>query len=237
MDLRESAILGDTIGDHWYYRSKAAALMRIIGPLAPGKILDVGAGSGFFSRYLLEHTGAMGAVCVDPGYEFEWDHTVAGKAIHFRHSVDAVDAGLVLMMDVLEHVDDDVGLLRWYASRVLRGTPVVVTVPAFRFLWSAHDEYLEHKRRYTLSGLEAVVRKAGLSIQCGAFYFGAVLPIAVALRMSARLLPRNRRPAGSQLMRHDSITNALLAGVCRLELPLLRWNRLGGLTIFCLART
>ena len=53
MDLKEEDILGADIGRHWYYRAKAAALRRAVGGLSPQRILDVGAGSGFFSRHLL----------------------------------------------------------------------------------------------------------------------------------------------------------------------------------------
>ena len=59
MDLKEEDILGADIGRHWYYRAKAAALRRAVGDLAPRRILDVGAGSGFFSRHLLAEAGAQ----------------------------------------------------------------------------------------------------------------------------------------------------------------------------------
>ena len=68
MDLKEEDILGADIGRHWYYRSKAAALRRMVGRLAPQRLLDVGAGSGFFSRHLLTEGGAQSALCVDIGY-------------------------------------------------------------------------------------------------------------------------------------------------------------------------
>lgn len=48
MDLKETDILGSSIERHWYYRSKAAATRRLLGDARIGKILDVGAGSGFF---------------------------------------------------------------------------------------------------------------------------------------------------------------------------------------------
>ena len=48
MDLKETDILGADIADHWYYKSKVKAMMRVIGEAVPSKILDVGAGSGFF---------------------------------------------------------------------------------------------------------------------------------------------------------------------------------------------
>ena len=61
MDLKEEDILGADIAQHWYYRSKAAALRRVVADVNPQRLLDVGAGSGFFSRHLLEQTGAKSA--------------------------------------------------------------------------------------------------------------------------------------------------------------------------------
>ena len=84
MDLKEEDILGNDIGRHWYYQSKAAALRRMVGPLAPKRLLDVGAGSGFFSRHLLTEGGALSALCVDVGYPESRDETVDGKPVLYR---------------------------------------------------------------------------------------------------------------------------------------------------------
>ena len=118
MDLKEEDILGGAAGSHWYYRSKAAALLHYIQPTHYRCILDVGAGSGFFTHYLLEHTPASEGLCVDISYPHEWDGGTIGKRIRFRRSCDHIDADLVLLMDVLEHVEDDVGLLAEYAGKV-----------------------------------------------------------------------------------------------------------------------
>src|SRR5713226_810671 len=101
MDLKEEDILGADIGRHWYYRSKAAALRRAVAGLQPRHILDVGAGSGFFSRHLLAETGAQSALCVDTGYTSERDDSVAGKPALFRRDTGPTNCDLVLMMDVL----------------------------------------------------------------------------------------------------------------------------------------
>ena len=108
-----------------------------------------------------------------------------------------------------------------------------MTVPAFQFLWSGHDDFLEHKRRYTLAQFEALARDAGLTVQRGAYYFGAVFPIAAVLR----LLPQGPQAAApqSQLKRHHPLVNGVLKTLCRLELPLMRMNRLAGLSVFVLA--
>src|SRR5215831_598050 len=105
MDIKESAILGADAASHWYYRSKAEAVERCLDGIEFQAVLDVGAGSGFFSRHMLENSSAHSAYCVDPNYPREWQETVAGKPLSFMRSTDAVAADLVLLMDVLEHVD------------------------------------------------------------------------------------------------------------------------------------
>src|SRR6266478_718318 len=232
MDLKEEDILGADIGRHWYYRSKAAALRRAVADLQPRHILDVGAGSGFFSRHLLAKTGAQSALCVDTGYTSERDDSVAGKPVLFRRDTGPTNCDLVLMMDVLEHVDDDRGLLRHYAAKVPSGAHFLVTVPAFRFLWSGHDVFLEHKRRYRLGEIEATMRQAGLEVVRGSYYFGLVFPLAAAVRLATRSSDEPR----SSLSRQGAFANGLLGAICAAELPMFPINRLAGLSAFVLAR-
>jgi 2-polyprenyl-3-methyl-5-hydroxy-6-metoxy-1,4-benzoquinol methylase len=232
MDLKEEDILGADIAQHWYYRSKAAALRRAVADLNPQRLLDVGAGSGFFSRHLLSQGGAQSALCVDIGYDRDRDDQIGGKPVLYRRDCDATDCDLVLMMDVLEHVDDDRGLLRHYAAKVPSGAHFLVTVPAFRFLWSGHDVFLEHKRRYTLTEIEATIREAGLEVVKGAYFFGFIFPLAAAVRLAARGDTQPR----SSLSKQGALANRLLATVCAAELPLFPLNRLAGLSAFVLAK-
>jgi SAM-dependent methyltransferase len=232
MDLKEEDILGADIGRHWYYRSKAAALRRMVGGLGPRRILDIGAGSGFFSRHLLAEAGAQSALCVDIGYPNDRDDDEGGKPVLYRRDTGPTDCDLVLMMDVLEHVDDDRGLVRHYADKVPPGAHFLATVPAFRFLWSGHDVFLEHKRRYRLGDIEAAMQDAGLQVVRGAYYFGFVFPLAAAVRLATR----NTTDPRSGLKKHGALTNGILTTVCAAELPLFPVNRLAGLSAFVLAR-
>lgn len=159
MDLKEENILGEMVNNHWYYRAKVAALLKAIKHIQPNYIVDVGAGSGFFSKKLLSSTIATEALCVDTSYSEERDEIANGKIIKYRKSISTTNADIVLMMDVLEHVDDDVNLLREYVEKVPVGTYFLITVPAFSFLWSGHDVYLDHKRRYTLNEIKSVIKK------------------------------------------------------------------------------
>ena len=235
MDLKEESILGEKIGDHWYYSSKSKALMQFLAPGRFTSILDVGAGSGFFTKFLLAKTDAKQAWCVDTSYDGDSADQFLGKPLYMKTSIDHVDVDLVLLMDVLEHVVDDVQLLSEYVQKVPNDTHFLITVPAFQFLWSGHDEFLEHKRRYTLSSLEATVKKAGLKINRSTYYFLLVFPIAALLRFFKKLF-QSKKEVRSELKQHSYITNQILKGLCSIELSIMKRNRLAGLCIFCLAK-
>ncbi len=122
MDLKEEDILGAGIGSHWYYRSKAAALRRAVGrPRAEaparcrcglGLLLAPSARARRRPKARSASTSAMPS---------DRDDSVAGKPVRYRRDTGPTDCDLVLMMDVLEHVDDDRWLVRHYAEKVPSG--------------------------------------------------------------------------------------------------------------------
>jgi len=238
MDLKEEAILGAEAGSHWYYASKGRALLDLLKGLKLESLLDVGAGSGIFSRQLIDAGVCQRALCVDPGYEVERVERHNGHEIRFARAIDRPSADLVLMMDVLEHVDDDVGLLRSYTRNLEPEDLVAISVPAFQFLWSGHDEFLEHRRRYSKRQIEAVVRAAGLEPVKSGYFFGLLFPVAVAARLIDRWTVKlglgNRK---SSLARQGRTLNRLLIALHDLERKVVfPVNGLAGLTVFCLAR-
>jgi hypothetical protein len=236
MDLKELEVLGDQIGRHWYYVAKSAAMTRFLSGIPFRLILDVGAGSGFFARHLLASSDAEEAVCVDPGYTGEHDEFHKGKPIRFRREVGESAADLVLMMDVLEHVDDDGALLANYVAATPKHAAFLITVPAFRWLWGEHDIFLGHRRRYTLREVDQLISRVGLVRLRSSYFFALVLPLAAAARLRQKLSPSPTGQPRSSLTRHTPAVNALLGWVCRAELLLLGRNDLAGLTVFCLAR-
>jgi hypothetical protein len=182
---------------------------------------------------LLCRTNATSATCIDTAYDRDCEDVVCGKPIAFTRSPERVDADVVLFMDVLEHVDDDLAVLRSYAGSARPRTRFVITVPAFQSLWSAHDDFLAHRRRYRLTHIRKVVSAAGLTVVDGFYFFAAILP-PVALYRRWRG-PAGRAATASDLRRHHPVTNAVLTLVCGLETHLARRNHLGGLTIFVVA--
>jgi SAM-dependent methyltransferase len=235
MDLKEQEALGGNAHRHWYYVAKSSAMRRFLGDAPIDKVLDVGAGSGFFSRHMLYHSDCAAAVCVDPNYPEEWAETQNGKPITFVRAVEAFDGHLVLMMDVLEHVPDDVALLAEYAAKIPSGARILITVPAMKWMWSVHDVFLEHYRRYTLASMARVIDAAGLRRLKLCYYFGLALPIAAAVRLGRRLRPGYVQKPGSDMRLHSPAVNTALLGLCRLEQRFFEHNRLAGLSVFALA--
>ncbi|RVU39508.1 methyltransferase [Hwanghaeella grinnelliae] len=237
MDIKEEDILGASIKTHWYYVSKGLAVRAMIGDQPVGQTLDVGAGSGVFTRQLIDCGLSSGGVCVDPYYPREHTESYGGSEISFVHTVDSVPQRLVLMMDVLEHVDDDVGMLREYVDKMTSGSRVLITVPAFQFLWSGHDVFLEHKRRYTLQQISDVAAAAGLQVSQQRYFFGLLFPVAALLRLFDRLrVAAGQVEAKSHLKAASGFTNSGLIRIHDVERKtLFPINRLCGLSAFCLA--
>ena len=226
MDLKEAEALGASADTHWYYVSKFRAMLAHV-PHRVGTVLDVGAGLGWFSRRMVAEGHAARAICVDPGYAEERREAVGIGSVSYVREIVREDVDLVLMMDVLEHVDDDVALLAEYLGRVPPGTPVFITVPAFEFLWSAHDDYLEHRRRYTADRLAQTITAAGARVDALHYYYGAVLPIAMAVRW----MRRGRTADRSDMAPQPAPINAALTGLCTAERAVMTLNRLGGLSV------
>jgi hypothetical protein len=237
MDLKEEKAIGGDPQNHWYYIAKARAIKSLIGPAPVHALLDVGAGSGVFSRMLVEEGVAKSAICVDPNYADEWIGARRTDRLAFKRSIETVEAPLVLMIDVIEHVDDDVALIADYAERAKEGTRFLVSVPAFNFLWSSHDDFLEHRRRYTLGTLTAAVERAGLEVVTTRYFFGMLFPAVAALRMADRAMKGDKEATQSALKAAPDWLNKTLVAIHDVErFTLFPVNRLAGVTAFCLAR-
>jgi 2-polyprenyl-3-methyl-5-hydroxy-6-metoxy-1,4-benzoquinol methylase len=231
MDLKELDFVDPS--HHWYYQSKLRVLRQALTRWSPAAraIVDVGAGSGFFATQLTDLNAGGHVTCVDPHYDSE--SIARAGALRFTRvlppkEIPATD--LFLFIDVLEHVVDDVALLREYTATARPGAYIFVTVPAFMSLWSAHDVYLEHERRYTLQQLTRQVELAGLEVLHGRYIFASIFPVAWLVR---RL--RRTSPAGSDMKPVPKPLNWLLTMVSTEEHRVPR-NRVAGLSAFVVAR-
>ncbi len=235
MDLKEEDILGDKIHEHWYYVSKGRAMRQFLGDITVDEVLDVGAGSGVFSKQLIDHGMAKAAVCVDPEYAEDREEEHDGKPIKFVKNIDKTTQELTLMMDVLEHVPDDVALLKEYADSMPDNGQVLITVPAFQFMWSGHDIFLEHYRRYTIEMMEKTITDAGLEPIKSRYFFGSLFPLIAAIRLTKRAVFDQELESKSELKLYPSWLNKTLTGIHDAErMSLFSFNKYFGLSVFCL---
>ena len=110
------------------------------------------------------------------------------------------------MLDVLEHIDDDVGSLRTLSERLRGEGSILVTVPALPWLWSDHDEIHHHKRRYTKAGLRKVLHDAGFETVSVGYFNTLLFPLAIVQRLASRHFGRGN---ASDRMPNPFVNNLL----------------------------
>lgn len=189
MDREYGAQYADLYHRHWWWRARESYLKGVLGgiiaPGAAGRVLDFGCGNGLFLSALARYGEPWGietdAALVDP--KGEWRHRIRTEPLMPDPSEHA-QYGLVVALDVLEHITDPVPVMTELARRLKGGGWFVATVPAFQELWTAHDDLNHHVRRYRLSELESLVRNAGLEVVDSRYFFAwlAALKWVVALK-------------------------------------------------------
>jgi len=219
---------------HWYYASKYRLLESQLNTLPlikeRVKIADIGCGSGLFLEMLADNKWASPerTLGVDPATK-KWNLNIPVAKQLPEEKFD-----MFLLMDVLEHVPDDASLLNNCLDHASPNGYVFITVPAIPQIWSAHDKFLGHYRRYTIESLEKLIASTGrLTTIRSFYYFACILPIAIPYRLS-----RKHTTAGhSDLKPAGSLTNNILTKACAAELCLAPRNKILGLTAVALCQT
>jgi SAM-dependent methyltransferase len=204
---------------HWWFTARRDILLSITERhVAPGSaILDVGCGTGYFIEGLGGRYEAWGIdpspisvrMCRERGLE----RVVQGTAYDLS-SVGDRRFDAVYFLDVIEHLDDDARALV-EAKRVLApGGLVVITVPAFNFLWSDHDVVNEHRRRYDRPGLVALLDRVGLRVERLSYFNFYLFGLAGIDRLAGRLL---RRRVSAELQVPSPLVNRLMGDTFRSE--------------------
>jgi SAM-dependent methyltransferase len=179
---------------HWWYQGRRRVLERAIdriGLPAGARILDAGCGSGRNMVDLAGH-GTVTGIELSPtsvalARERDRGEVIEGSVLDMPFEQGSFD--LTVSLDVIEHLEEDVGALRELRRVTKPGGALLVTVPAYQWLWSGHDEINHHHRRYNRRTLLAAAESAGWHEQRSAHFNSLLLPIAIALRALERFKP------------------------------------------------
>ena len=213
MDEIELSSLAENEEFHWWFAERRN-LLRVWASQLPAHthVLDIGAGVGTQSRLLKDefrfHVTAVeqstygSNKCRESGLE-----TLQDNAINLSLDNETIDA--VIAMDVLEHVQDDAKALS-EIHRVLKDDGIIfITVPAFQFMWSKHDERVSHVRRYSKGDLVKKIESKGFYILNIRYWNSILFPIA--------LIKRLLNLGKSDLNAPSRIINNILIRVIRIE--------------------
>jgi SAM-dependent methyltransferase len=211
-------------------------LQAFAAPRDCGRLVEIGCGIGTVATHLNQH-----------GYEVDYSDIFGralrlararareklGAAVERRRFVrlDAaerlpIDAYTgALLFDVIEHLPDDERVMRNVRAALgdRAGAFVMVTVPAFRLLWSPWDDVEKHKRRYTRGELEDLLRRTGFEVARTTYFFGPLFFAALAMKglRTVRSALRGQAPARdiSELTESANVAvlNRLMLGVLEPE--------------------
>ncbi len=187
-------------GTHWWFRVRREAVSGLIarhprsGDL---RLLEIGAGTGANVAMLARHghltaldndafaLAALAAKAAKARLPTPGLQVVRGDAADLSSLADRrFDA--VLLLDVLEHLDDDVAALTQARSVLRPGGIVVMTVPAHPWLFGDHDRQHRHRRRYTARTLRVAISRAGFTRARLRWLFARTLPLMIMARLSGR---------------------------------------------------
>lgn len=205
---------------HWWFVARRAILSAVVKRLRlpeQPRILEIGCGTGANLQMLRQH----GALCA-----MEYDATARDMAANL--GVCAVEAGglpepvpfadggfdLICLLDVLEHIEADSAALARVARLLKPGGRVLLTVPAYGWLWSVHDTAHHHHRRYTADSVRRVARSAGLMAYRVGYFNSLLFPLIAGVRMLGRMLVR---PEHSDTAMPNRWLNGLLRAVFSCE--------------------
>lgn len=171
--------------------------------------MDLGCGDTWFVEQLSSRYQGIRFVAVDINFSDE-DLAHFGKKYSdgriqvFKSLEEACTAmgkeyaSMILLLDVIEHIEDDIGFLQHLkaSSAVADATELVITVPAFQRLFSSHDVFLDHYRRYTNASLNAHCEQAGWQCKKKGYFFFSLLVARFIMHLKERIFGEGKQTTG-----------------------------------------
>lgn len=179
---------------HWWYRARREILSDYLvrmGNLSPGaRILEIGCGTGH-NLPMLARFGAVDAIEIDPAARAIASERL-GKPVGDAPlpELPGIERGrydLIAVLDVVEHIADDVAALAAMRDCLAPGGKILIAVPAHQWMWSAHDVVNHHHRRYSKATLGRAIAAAGLTHNGLRWFNSLLFSLAVAARIAGRM--------------------------------------------------
>ncbi|MDS4068012.1 MAG: class I SAM-dependent methyltransferase [Candidatus Competibacter sp.] len=188
--------MAHTENKHWWFVGRRRIMSAVIDALnlpSNATILEVGSGTGG-NLAMLSKFGKVSAIEPDD-FAREWATRKSNVVVLKGYlpgelPFNPANFDLICLFDVLEHIESDIAALQSLRPLLKPRGQIVLTVPAYQWLWSSHDEELHHRRRYTATSLAACCQQAGYGISQLSYYNTLLFPVAVAARLLDRLLLR-----------------------------------------------
>jgi SAM-dependent methyltransferase len=165
MDRNFYATLAGVQKQHWWYAARRTILQRVLERVVregvpSGTLYDLGCGVGA-NLPVLEKFGPTVGVDFSPeAVAFCHEQGFVGARQADLNSLEGLDddsGSIIVLADVIEHLDDEALCLHAAHRALAPGGALIVTVPAFMFLWGPSDEIVHHRRRYTAAQLRRVI--------------------------------------------------------------------------------
>jgi SAM-dependent methyltransferase len=223
---------------HWWFQGRKELvldLLRRYRPCSKPRILDVGCGTGGMLTGYEQYGVSFGVDTAAEAAHFcrlRGLRMMVGSGTELPLADESMD--VVSALDVIEHVDDDRGIMSEMRRVCRKNGVLLLTVPAFQFLWSSHDVLNHHRRRYIRGQIADLLRDSGFEPLKLSYYNSFLLPAAVVRKYVLRV--RNHGPE-SHLDQVPGPINSIFRRVLSFEGPLLaRRDFPIGASIICAAR-
>lgn len=198
MDRRVYDRMAEHDSTHWWYRARRDILADYLtreGRLpARARILEIGCGTGH-NLPMLAQFGDVDAIEIDPAARDiageRLGKPVGTAPLPELPGVPTAHYDLIAVLDVVEHIADDVAALTAMRARLAPGGKILITVPAHQWLWSAHDVVNHHHRRYSKASLVTAIEAAGLRPRKLGYFNSLLFPLAAGARIAGRLTGRD----------------------------------------------
>lgn len=229
---------------YWWFQGRKHIVAGILSrlPLAPhagARVLDMGCGTGLMLEHLGKRFWAVGLDFSNLALLFTSRRGVQRliRADVENLPIQSQAFDIITALDLAEHVERDDLLLKGILHALKPGGYLVLTAPAYPFLWSEHDEALHHFRRYTSKDLQAKIQRAGFQVErlTGCISF-TLVPIVLFRLLQKLRYDSNSKPK-THLIKLPRWANWLMFASVKIEGFLLRWINIPfGVTLLAVAR-